>query len=292
MNQKKKQIIDAAQKLFIKNGFNTTSIQDILNEAQIAKGTFYNYFSTKNECLMAIIERITEEITNDRIAIAYESDEDSESVFAQQLTVRFNIDKKHNLMALFSSVSISDDKDLKYFMSKQYFMELKWVAKRLVDLYGSRVEKYAIDHAITFLGILQQSTQIVKQLQPKTVNIEEMVQFALLRLRPIIHEQNTLGKVYFYENYFSHFLKNKKNNAELKAQIIDLLVDLKKTMEDAMDSKPVDYVDFLIEELLEENPRLFLLESVIISLNKAVEGAAYEHKVRKASSKIWHMIEK
>ena len=56
MKKRKRQIIQAARTLFIEKGFVNTSILDIIAAANISKGTFYNHFSSKNECLIAIIE--------------------------------------------------------------------------------------------------------------------------------------------------------------------------------------------------------------------------------------------
>lgn len=71
MNPKKQQIINAAHHLFIKKGYNASSIQDILDEAGISKGTFYNYFTSKSECLIALMESIAEDIRAARISIAF-----------------------------------------------------------------------------------------------------------------------------------------------------------------------------------------------------------------------------
>ena len=54
MNDRKQHVINKAHQLFIDKGFQATSIQDILDYSGISKGTFYNYFSSKNELLIAI----------------------------------------------------------------------------------------------------------------------------------------------------------------------------------------------------------------------------------------------
>ena len=41
---KRESLLDSAFSLFIDNGFNKTSISDIVNNAGVAKGTFYLYF--------------------------------------------------------------------------------------------------------------------------------------------------------------------------------------------------------------------------------------------------------
>ena len=45
--QKRESLLDSAFSLFIDNGFNKTSISDIVNHAGVAKGTFYLYFKDK-----------------------------------------------------------------------------------------------------------------------------------------------------------------------------------------------------------------------------------------------------
>ena len=42
--QKRESLLDSAFSLFIDNGFNKTSISDIVKNAGVAKGTFYLYF--------------------------------------------------------------------------------------------------------------------------------------------------------------------------------------------------------------------------------------------------------
>lgn len=53
------ELMDAAQQLFITKGFEATTISDIVRDAQVAKGTFYHYFPSKNEMLSALRERFT-----------------------------------------------------------------------------------------------------------------------------------------------------------------------------------------------------------------------------------------
>jgi AcrR family transcriptional regulator len=58
---RRREILVAARELFVKKGYDQTSINDILKIVDIAKGTFYYYFSSKEEVLEAIILDIVEE---------------------------------------------------------------------------------------------------------------------------------------------------------------------------------------------------------------------------------------
>lgn len=55
---KRKEILDAAQRLVYTRGFDQMSIQDILDELQISKGAFYHYFASKGDLLEALIDRM------------------------------------------------------------------------------------------------------------------------------------------------------------------------------------------------------------------------------------------
>ena len=60
---RKNEILDAAEKLFTVKGFEKATVQDILDAAGIAKGTFYYYFKSKEDALDAIIKRRINEFT-------------------------------------------------------------------------------------------------------------------------------------------------------------------------------------------------------------------------------------
>lgn len=56
----KDRILQAALLLFAKNGYHATSISQIAESAEVSKGLTYNYFSSKEELLLAIIEQASE----------------------------------------------------------------------------------------------------------------------------------------------------------------------------------------------------------------------------------------
>lgn len=56
-DERRKEILDVAEKLFITKGYPKTTIDDILKTIGIAKGTFYYYFKSKEEVMDAIVMR-------------------------------------------------------------------------------------------------------------------------------------------------------------------------------------------------------------------------------------------
>ena len=55
--ERKKEILDAAEKLFAERGYEAATVNDILDAVKIAKGTFYYYFKSKEDVLDALIEK-------------------------------------------------------------------------------------------------------------------------------------------------------------------------------------------------------------------------------------------
>ena len=81
--ERKNEILDAAEKLFGAKGFDHTSTNDILNEIGIARGTLYYHFKSKEDMLDAMIERITRQL----IAKATDIVQKKEIPILQRLTM-------------------------------------------------------------------------------------------------------------------------------------------------------------------------------------------------------------
>lgn len=63
---RKKELLDTAKSLFLTNGVDATTVNDIVEKMGVAKGTFYHYFASKEhlveEVLMTEINALADEI--------------------------------------------------------------------------------------------------------------------------------------------------------------------------------------------------------------------------------------
>lgn len=55
--ERKTELMDAAQLLFLKKGYEKTTVSDIVKQINVAQGTFYYYFKSKSEIIDAIVDR-------------------------------------------------------------------------------------------------------------------------------------------------------------------------------------------------------------------------------------------
>lgn len=70
--RRRREIFDAAVHLFLEKGFNETSMREIAEAAGAGKSTLYDYFSSKDEILLSVVEEELNNLTRHAQAIARE----------------------------------------------------------------------------------------------------------------------------------------------------------------------------------------------------------------------------
>jgi AcrR family transcriptional regulator len=56
-------ILEAAREVFVAHGYDGVTIRDVIRRTELASGTFYNYFRTKEDVLRALIEAHVQDLT-------------------------------------------------------------------------------------------------------------------------------------------------------------------------------------------------------------------------------------
>lgn len=70
---KKEEIISVARDVIYSKGYQATSISDILHAANIGKGQFYHYFSSKYDLGLAVVEGLVQEWNQELIIDIFQS---------------------------------------------------------------------------------------------------------------------------------------------------------------------------------------------------------------------------
>lgn len=291
LKTKRRQVLKDAQQLFVEKGVSATSVQDILTKADISKGTFYNYFSSKNECLIAILKLGNEETDIRRQELLIGQDPTDRSILVKQISVRLQVNVDYNLLPLFEAIFHSDDAELSAFAKSLHLRELYWLADRLVDVYGEEFRPYAADCSILFTGMLQHTLLFRKASVAQQVDSPQLINYLIRRMDQIIpsivKEQDTL----FGEELFQLISAKENVQADIKQQLLLDLTAFQQQLESDKDFINHEYTAFLLEEINRETPRYQLLKTITQSFRAAFKETPYEQTAFKLASKIWIYIQ-
>lgn len=70
---RRRELIDAAERLFAERGVANTAVSHIADAAGVAKGTFYLYFESKGDALLAVAERVVDGLLDTAEAVVAEA---------------------------------------------------------------------------------------------------------------------------------------------------------------------------------------------------------------------------
>lgn len=129
--EKRTLILDTALRLFAREGYHATTVGKLAREAGISKGLLYNYFDSKEEVLVALVENLTD-IVLERLDLHPEAPLDKAGMVAL-------IDKSINL-------TIENPNLWKLYLSMVFQMEVTTIImERLMpkmEIYLQQVQKY------------------------------------------------------------------------------------------------------------------------------------------------------
>lgn len=81
----KDKIIDVAKELFSQKGFYETRVSDIVNKADVAQGTFYIYFKSKEDLFLELIKKLHHQLIQ-RLSTHKNSNKDFETTIKSIIT--------------------------------------------------------------------------------------------------------------------------------------------------------------------------------------------------------------
>jgi AcrR family transcriptional regulator len=144
-------ILDVAEEMFSKNGYDETAVSDIVREMGVAQGTFYYYFGSKEDCLDALVGRLLEAERDTLEAVVDRTDAGSPEKLLAAYELRIRRRVEHRVM---DYLHLEENAKLHYKMSRERFAEFLPLFTRLVE-EGVEEGHFRTDHPeATAAGIL------------------------------------------------------------------------------------------------------------------------------------------
>jgi hypothetical protein len=289
MNDRKQHVINKAHQLFIEKGFQATSIQDIIDFSGISKGTFYNYFSSKNELLIAIFSSLHQKINDERNRLLVGKSPSDIEIFIRQVELHMEFNRRNKLLVLFEEVFVSNDPILKQFLKRTQIMYVNWIFNRFVDLFGKSKQPYLLDCAIMFIGMLHQNIHFHFLANEKDSSIKHVIRYTVGRLEIMVDEIVKNGIQLLNPRILEKWLPDCQNpDHSFQKKISTCISALKKGLsEDKEQLKYHELLDFIQEETNQYNtPRKYLIKSALSSLEEKA-GSAWKVELQNLK----HIIE-
>ena len=155
MSRRKRHVAEVALKLFVEKGIQQTSIQDIIEQSNISKRTFYNYFSSKNDCIAEILEGLRYDASQRRLEMLVGKDEMDRGILIEQISLLIQLNEERKLSTLFEAILNSNEIELKKLVMHHRMYEMEWLSSRFTEVFGDHTRDYAFECSVLFLGMMQ-----------------------------------------------------------------------------------------------------------------------------------------
>lgn len=289
MNNRKRQVILASLKLFVEKGFNSTSIQDILDEAHISKGTFYNYFSSKKDCLIAIMDIGSSDASLRKAELLIGKSLDDKDVLASQIETIMQVNRERNLLPIFESVLHSGDLELKKIVQQYHLKEMEWLAKRLLDVYGPSIVSYRYDATILLFGMINQLLHFRNAIKLEQITPLEAIKYALRQLDLIVPSLIANKDSFMGRELQRYICEHHENELRSSEDILEQLIGFRSALETDIEDSCIEFTDCLIEEFSSESPRYYIISSIAYQFYDSFRNSSHALEAIEIANGIWQI---
>lgn len=276
MKEKKQRIIKSAKEVFQKQGYLKTSVQDIVDAAEISKGTFYNYFTSKEELAIVIFKQ-EYSVLHQRLEYTMAISGERKDNFTEclKIIIRFYTENGEILNITFSQAMIDDD--FNSFLQSVRLKNMEWVKNQLLEVYGIETAPYINDITMLLSGM---AAMYVFANGSKNIDsglIDRAIPYVVRRLDALVKDILLSGEIVFTdedtENLVpDHITMRKKRLAKLREALEELSTGIDNA--DIADSDKWQYkasMNALVGEINNnEAPRDFMIQGTLLYLKQHV----------------------
>ena len=290
MVSRKKLVAEHALALFVENGVANTSIQDIIKRSGISKGTFYNYFSSKTECIEEILEQARYDAALMRSELMIGRDEKDLKVLAEQVGVLSQINRQRGLDKLFEELLHNGDAELKNLVLRQRIAEFEWFSSRLIEIFGESIHPYAFEASIIFYGMTQHilfTSKIINQQFINSADVSKQTLHYLTKIIDSLLNENTAILDYEKLKAFRQL-----HYSKIRVSFEDIQKKLSSLTSANLTNGQAQIVEAVIEEFHLEQPRPVVMNALLKAFTVQFVDSEYETDIKTLASYIWYSLEK
>lgn len=283
MNNRKRHVADVALTLFIERGVQQTSIQEIIERANISKGTFYNYFASKTDCIAEVLELLRYEARERRLALEVGNDAADRDLLVEQISVLLHINEERNLHVLFEGLLHSNEPELKKLVLQHRLIEMRWIQERLVEVYGFEYEAQTYEAAVLVHGMVQHMLFVLR-ITNSAYSLKELVSTVFSYLELLL------------PNMTQRFI-NTSNLGMLEQSVARpnvtkeaLLQHVSELLREPMTFEQQELLQAVSEELSRDPIRVAVLRALLPAVPASFLQTALEERIQQFVNAAWYYM--
>ncbi len=183
MANRKREIIKTTAGVIHAKGYESTKLSDILSEAQIGKGQFYHYFSSKRDLGIAVVDHFVEKWERDLIQNILSTNESPEVKLNKMLSwaIHYHETEANMHGCPFGNLALEMSEHDEVFREKINGLLDQWIA-RLSDVLEDLMVEEPYKHAQTIVAQLEGGILLMKNYQDIMIlkNITDTIRFHYL----------------------------------------------------------------------------------------------------------------
>jgi len=276
INEKQKSILEVAMKLFSKKGYHATSIQEIAEKSGIAKGSVYNYFSSKEDLLFSILKYYHDILFEKIVHLDKDPSLPPREMFVKQIQIQLEEFVKYK--DYFHMHMREQAGEMKEGM-REYFFKMRaqlhnWYEVRLRQMYGPEIEPHIYDCIAILSGMIREYMFYIIS-ENIAIKVDELAQFLVHRIDGIVKSFDVSPTTILNKTLMNEYMKSSCAGQSTKARLLSLCNDMKKTCDDLIPNEPYfekasSSIDALIEELEQDHsePRIIIIEGLLLMIEQ------------------------
>ncbi|MBM7661917.1 AcrR family transcriptional regulator [Bacillus mesophilus] len=280
---RKNQIIEVATKLFAEKGYHATTMQEMANALNIAKGSLYAEFKSKEELLSFITEQNQAQMFEMVFLVEADPSLTVEEKLIKQIYVQFDSFLKHKdfIKMQMTDPAFQINKEnihqMKYSMRQRV---ISWQYRSLLRTYGDEIKPYIWELVLVFNGLIKEFMTLLI-FEDVKYDLLEASKFISKRLTGTVqdllyhNELPTLFKAEEMEQVFH--VKNSSQHISFDEKIKEVLDSLEVNIEgQALQQKEkvhlLEGISVIREEITRSDIRVSIVRGIILYIAETLDG--------------------
>lgn len=291
MSKRKQMLLETALALFIQHGLANTTIQMILDQSGVSKGTFYKFFNSKEDCFHAIFEKQMQEDIEIRKKLEFEHYATDFERLVDQIAIPMTLPDKERVWELFWTGFYSGEMNSKNLASVQ----LSWLSERFTQLFGEDIRPYAGEGSILCYGMLHQIANMWRSFHSQHPDWHEIVSKVLTYVGVLLrtmHERNEHIFDLQTLSMFHRFQLISEGNTNRESMLADLQKFNNRVQNSKESKKLKELAKGLLELFQEQDPlNMTMIEVVLHAFQKEAAKSIFREDGGQIARSCWWYLE-